>query len=160
MDFRSPTYGKVSAKVLTEHIRAYLNEDPKATYRIVIGTDSQTSRKTTMFVTAFIIHRVGKGARFFFQKTKHRPMSSLHQRIYKETELSLQVMEELKASGITELLSKWPIEIHLDIGKHGETRKLIQEVVGWITAVGYVARIKPDAYGASAVADKYTKSLG
>ncbi|HEX7064718.1 MAG TPA: ribonuclease H-like YkuK family protein [Bacillales bacterium] len=160
MDFRSPTYGKVSAEALTDHIRAYLSEDPKATYRIVIGTDSQTSRKTTLFVTAFIIHRVGKGARFFFQKTKHRPMHSLHQRIYKETELSLLVMEELKAVGITELLSKWPIEIHLDVGKQGETRKLIQEVVGWITSVGYVARIKPDAYGASAVADKYTKSLG
>lgn len=160
MEFISPSYGKVTVERLTEHIRSYLEEDPKATYRIVIGTDSQTNRKGTLFVTAFIIHRIGKGARFFYQKTKTRPMHNLHQRIYKETELSLNVMEQLKIRGITDLLSRWPIEIHLDIGKQGETRKLIQEVVGWITAVGYVARIKPEAYGASAVADKYTKSIG
>ncbi|HET7578644.1 MAG TPA: ribonuclease H-like YkuK family protein [Bacillales bacterium] len=160
MNFKSPTYGKVSPEMLTKNIRAYLKEDPKATYRIVIGTDSQTNRKATLFVTAFIIHRVGKGARFFFQKTKQRPMHNLHQRIYKETELSLNVMEQFKRHGIMELLANWPIEVHLDIGKEGDTRKLIQEVVGWVTAVGYVARIKPDAYGASAVADKYTKSIG
>lgn len=161
MYFTSPTYGKVSVEQLTQHIHAYLHEDPKATYRIVIGTDSQTSRKGTQFVTAFIMHRVGKGARFFFQKSKQRrPIHNLQHRIYKETELSLNLMEQLKASGITELLSEWPIEIHLDIGKEGDTRKLIQEVVGWVTAVGYVVRIKPDAYGASSVADKYTKSMG
>lgn len=160
MDFTSPTYGKLSIETLTEHIRTYLHEDPQATYRIVIGTDSQTNRKGTLFVTAFILHRVGKGARFFFRKTKQRPVYNLYQRIFKETELSLDVMEQLKRRGVTEVLSGWPIEIHLDIGKHGDTRRLIQEVVGWVTSVGYVARIKPDAYGASAVADKYTKSMG
>lgn len=159
LDFISPSYGRVSVETLTEHVRAYLEEDSKATYRIVIGTDSQTTRKGTMFVTAFIIHRVGKGARFFFKKTKHSSIHHLHQRIYKETELSLNVMERLKSRGITSLLSEWPIEIHLDVGKHGETRKLIQEVVGWVTAVGYVPRIKPEAYGASSVADKYTKAM-
>lgn len=160
MDFTSPTYGKMSLVTLKEQIEAYLHEDPRAIYRIVIGTDSQTNRKGTLFVTAFILHRVGKGARFFFRKTKTRPMYNLHHRIYKETELSLNVMEELKEHGVTEILADWPIEIHLDIGTHGETRRLIQEVVGWVTAVGYVARIKPEAYGASAVADKYTKSIG
>lgn len=158
MYFTSPTFGRVSIESLAEHIKAYLQEDPKATYRIVIGTDSQTNGKGTQFVTAFIMHRVGKGARFFFQRSKlHRPVHYLQDRIYKETELSLNLMEELKGCGITDLLSEWPIEIHLDIGKEGETRKLIQEVVGWVTAVGYVVRIKPDAYGASSVADKFTK---
>lgn len=160
MDFISPTSGKISIESLTDHIEAYLEEEPKANYRFVIGTDSQTNRKWTQFVTALIIHRSGKGARFFCCKRKERAVHNLQHRIYKETELSLKVMETLKEYGIINLISEWPIEVHLDIGKNGETRQLIQEVVGWVTSVGYIARIKPDAYGASAVADKYTKSIG
>ena len=160
LSFISPTFGKVTEASLAMQVHAYMKEDPNASYRIVIGTDSQTNKNATVFVTAFIIHRIGKGARFYFQKSKHPPMKSLHRRIYKETELSLNLMEFLKNSGISKILADWPVEIHLDVGKEGETRKLIQEVVGWVTAVGYVARIKPYAYGASAVADKYTKSIG
>lgn len=159
MDFISPTFGKVSSGALANQVKAYLLEEQNASYRIVIGTDSQTNKKSTLFVTAFIIHRIGKGARFYFQKTRLPSMKSLHRRIYKETELSLQVMDHLKTSGFSTILADWPVEIHLDVGRHGETRKLIKEIVGWVTAIGYVARIKPDAYGASAVADKYTKSI-
>ncbi|RBW71381.1 ribonuclease H-like YkuK family protein [Bacillus taeanensis] len=157
MYFLNPSYGKVSLDDINEHIKAYLKEDPKATYKVVIGTDSKTTQKCSIIVTAFIIHRVGKGARFYYQKVKSKPLIDLRYRIYKETELSLTVMDQLKQHGITDLLADWPIEIHLDVGQQGETRKLIQEVVGWVTSVGYVAKIKPNAYGASAVADKYTR---
>jgi len=51
-----------------------------------------------------------------------------------------------------------PIEIHIDIGQRGETRAMIQEVVGWVTSVGYTVKIKPYSYGASSVADRLTKS--
>ena len=159
MDFISPTAGKVTIEQVTHIIEDYTKEDPKGTYRIVIGTDSQTSRKTTQFVTALIIHRVGKGARIFYRKVKQKPIHELRHRIYKETEMSLELMESLKNEGFAELLETWPIEIHLDVGKQGETRKVIQEVVGWVTSVGYIARIKPDSYGASSVADRYTKFI-
>ncbi|KMM38975.1 ribonuclease H-like YkuK family protein [Guptibacillus hwajinpoensis] len=159
MNFISPTAGKVTMDQVTQLIERYTEEDPKGKYRIVIGTDSQTSRKATQFVTAIIIHRVGKGARIFYRKVKHKPIHELRHRIYKETEMSLELMELLKEEGFSALLEKWPIEIHLDVGKQGETRKVIQEVVGWVTSVGYIARIKPDSYGASSVADRYTKSI-
>lgn len=157
MYFVSPTLGRLSMQEMTENVKSYLQEDPKATYKVVIGTDSQTSQNSTLFVTAFIIHRVGKGARFYFHRKKHKPITDIRYRIYQETELSLEVMELLKSHGITDLLADWPVEIHLDVGQRGETRKLIQEVVGWVTAVGYVAIIKPYSYGASVVADKFTK---
>lgn len=142
---------------MTDHIKHFLQEDPQANYKIVIGTDSQTTNRMTLYVTALIIHRVGKGARFFFGKKKSKPIFDLRHRIYKETELSLELIEVMKENRITDLVADWPIEIHLDIGQQGETRMLIQEVVGWVTAVGYVAKIKPYSYGASSVADKYTK---
>ena len=49
------------------------------------------------------------------------------------------------------------VEIHLDVGTHGETRELVKEIIGMVTGSGFDAKIKPDACGASKVADKYTK---
>lgn len=142
---------------LSDMIKAFIEEDPKARFKVVIGTDSQTTKDTTTFVTAFIIHRVGHGARFFFRKVKSKSLKDLRHRIYTETDLSLKVMEQLKQNGITDVLAEWPMEVHLDVGQRGETRVLIQEVMGWVHAVGYKAIIKPYSYGASSVADRFTK---
>ncbi|RXT08995.1 ribonuclease H-like YkuK family protein [Ammoniphilus sp. CFH 90114] len=158
MDFISPTVGMLGEQELMDYIKSYVREDQSAKYKIVIGTDSQTSSEKTTFVTAVIIHRVGKGARFFFCKWRVKPMFDLRSRIYRETELSLKVMDKLKQAGIMDITENWPVEIHLDVGQRGETRVLIQEVVGWVSAVGYKAIIKPDSYGASSVADRFTKS--
>ncbi|GAB7387226.1 ribonuclease H-like YkuK family protein [Bacillaceae bacterium] len=155
--FISPTYGKVSVQEMLAYIREYITEDQRADYKVIIGTDSQTSEKETIFVTAVIIQRIGKGARFFYRRKRQRAFSELTHRIYKETELSLQVMESLQRSGASAIFGQWPVEVHLDVGQKGETRKLIQDIVGWVSSVGYTAKIKPHAYGASAVADRYTK---
>ena len=48
------------------------------------------------------------------------------------------------------------LEIHVDVGEHGDTRNMIKEVVGMVTGNGFVAKTKPDAYAASYVADKHT----
>jgi predicted RNase H-related nuclease YkuK (DUF458 family) len=54
-------------------------------------------------------------------------------------------------------LAHLDLEIHLDVGQEGATKSLIREVVGMVTGSGFDAKIKPESYGASAVADKYTK---
>jgi uncharacterized protein len=157
LQFIHPRKGSIGLKDMVKEIRKYLEEDPSARYKVVIGTDSQTSRSETLFVTAIIIHRVGKGALFYYSKKCSRPLMDLRYRIYKETEYSLTCMERLKEKGFLGISMDLPVEIHLDVGRKGETRKLIQEVVGWVTSVGYTAKIKPDAYAASAVADRFTK---
>ncbi|MCI3927172.1 ribonuclease H-like YkuK family protein [Paenibacillus sp. TRM 82003] len=156
MQFMSPTWGMLSIEQMVRHIEKYLEEQPKAAHKIVIGTDSQTTHQATTFVTAVVIHRVGKGARFFFRKQRSKPMFDLRHRIYRETEYSLQLVDLLNEKGMSALLSTWPLEIHIDIGQKGETKSLITEIKGWVTSVGYVARIKPDSFGASAVADRFT----
>ena len=52
--------------------------------------------------------------------------------------------------------SKYDLEIHIDVGSLGPTREMIREVVGIVNGNGYVAKTKPDSWGASSVADKYT----
>ena len=45
--------------------------------------------------------------------------------------------------------------IHADIGENGQTRDMIKEVVGLIRGNGFEPKIKPEAYVASCVADRY-----
>lgn len=156
MEFYHPRKGRCSLDEMMEQIKCYVEEEPTANYKVIIGTDSQTDSQQTMFVTAIIVQRIGKGALFFTTRKRHRSMKDLRSRIYTETEYSLACVERLKEQ-FFEMMEDVPLEIHLDVGRLGETRKLIQEVVGWVTAIGYTAKIKPDAYAASTVADRYTK---
>ncbi|TDF93888.1 hypothetical protein E1757_25895 [Paenibacillus piri] len=158
MQFISPTLGAVSLETMVSQLRAYAEQEPDAAYKLVIGTDSHTTKSRTTLVTAVIIHRVGSGARFFYRKLNSRPLHDLRTRIYRETELSLQLVEQLnRENGISDLTSEWPLEIHIDIGSKGDTKVLIQEICGWVTSVGYEARIKPLSFGASSVADRFAE---
>jgi uncharacterized protein len=158
MLFTSPTSGKMTLQETFNEIVDFVREKPKAEYKLIIGSDSHTHQdKETTFVTAIIIHRVGKGGRYFFYREKRRFLESLRQRIFFEASLSLDV-----AGRFSELLSEnghahLNVEIHLDVGEMGDTKELIREVVGMVIGSGFDARIKPESYGASKVADKYTK---
>lgn len=156
MDFISPSMGTLTLRETTEQILSFIEDDPTSSYKLVIGSDSQTIKSTTIFVTALIILRIGKGARFFYHKQKEKAIRDFRSRIYRETELSLYFLEQLKEQHLVQLFSRCPIEVHIDVGQQGETRKIIQEVVGWVTSVGYNAIIKPHSFGASTVADKFT----
>ncbi|MGE5588800.1 MAG: ribonuclease H-like YkuK family protein [Clostridia bacterium] len=156
MVFISPTKGKLSFNETFKDIMSYMQEVPGVPYKLIIGTDSQL-REDACFVTAIVVHRVGKGARYYYSKERERMGRSLRQRIFYETAKSLGV-----ASKLAERLAKngygdLDVEIHLDIGQNGETKDLIREIVGMVTGTGFSARIKPDSYGASKVADKHTK---
>ncbi|MEW6045116.1 MAG: ribonuclease H-like YkuK family protein [Bacillota bacterium] len=156
MQFISPTKGPMTFDAMFDEIIAYVRESPQASYRIIVGTDSQL-RDQTSFVTAVIVHRVGKGARYFYARERQVFGRSLRQRIFYEAARSLEVAGKLASRLAANGYADFDVEIHLDIGRHGETRDLIREVVGMVTGSGFDARIKPDAFGASKVADKYTK---
>jgi len=134
----------------------FVQEDPLASYKLIIGTDSQIG-ESTCFVTAVIIHRIGKGGRYYYTRDHQRLQRSLRQRIYYETARSLELAGRLAAKLAENGHADLNVEIHCDVGKNGRTRDLIREIVGMVTGSGFDARIKPDSFGASKVADKYTK---
>ncbi len=158
MNFTSPSRGNLSLDEVFVDVVAYIDDKPKEQYKLIIGTDSQAhNRQEVCFVTAIIIHRVGKGARYFFRRQKHHYMESLRQRIYYETFLSLEVATMVTAKLAENGHPHLNMEIHLDVGEKGDTKELIREVVGMVIGSGFQACIKPESYGASKVADKYTK---
>lgn len=154
--FISPTRGRMTWEEMLADIIDYMLAAIEYQYKIIVGTDSQMREETCM-VTAVVVHRVGKGARYYYRKKKHRRMQSLRQRLFYEAALSLET-----ASRLTSLLAEkgyadLDLEIHLDVGPKGETKEMIRELVGMIVGSGFDARIKPDSFGASKVADKHTK---
>lgn len=156
MYFTSPSKGRMSFEEMMNDIVAYIKGLPTSSYKIIIGSDSQV-KNDTCFISAVIVHRLGKGARYYYRKKVQRKIKSLRQKIFYETALSLEIGGLVHKFFADEGFDHLNVEIHIDVGIHGETKNLIREVVGMVTGSGFMAKIKPDAYGASSVADKHTK---
>lgn len=159
--FWSPSKGQLSLGQVIKEISSFVSEEPKSIYRVVIGTDSQVKRlngeSEIDFVSAIVIHRIGKGGRYFWSKEKQKKKYVLREKIYTETAMSLALAEEVvpQLRGVIPA-SKYDLEIHIDVGPIGPTREMIKEVVGMVTGNGYTAKTKPYSYGASVVADRHT----
>src|SRR5216684_3705148 len=164
ISFQSLTYGSINIDGVIGHIKAFLEEMQEASYSLIIGTDShekggERSAKDINLVTAILVHRKGFGGRYFWIRKEMSNIHSLREKIYSETMMSLDF-----ASTFVPLLKKslngqapsYDLEIHIDVGEHGDTRDMIKEVVGMVTGNGYVAKTKPESFGASYVADKHT----
>lgn len=155
--FNSPTYGSLNLAEVRQKILKFMEEAPEQKYRLVIGTDSQNKNSDkTDFVTALVIHRVGRGGIYFWKRLIEKKTYVLRARIYQEAALSLALADEFLEVTRHDGISRFDVEIHVDIGKYGETREMIAEVIGMIRGSGFAVKIKPEAYGASKVADRHT----
>lgn len=161
-NFHNPTKGKLSLAQVVNEISGFIQDEPSSSYGLVIGTDSQDrkikGKEMVDFVTAIVIHRRGKGGRYFWQKNRKNKIYTLRDRIYTETLLSIETAKNFVPKLKTSLNGngKYDLEIHIDVGEVGPTREMIKEVVGMVRGNGLTPKIKPEAYGASTVADKHT----
>lgn len=154
--FHSPTLGPLSFDKVVDEIVAMMAASPEADYELIVGTDSQTYSDGAEYVSAIVVHRVGKGGRYFWQRVREMRPRSLRERIYREAWLSYEVAQALISALKDREVLGFHLEIHVDVGRNGRTRELVEEVVGMIIGVGFPVRTKPDAYAASTVADKHT----
>ncbi len=155
--FQSPTFGELELTQVREKILEFLSKDPKRTYELVVGTDSQPHNGSGVdFVTAIVIHRVGIGGIYFWKRIVNKRKYVLRDRMYEEATMSLEMAETVLALLCRDGITKYDVEIHVDIGKFGDTHDMINEIVGMIRGSGYRVKIKPESYAASKVADRYT----
>lgn len=167
-------------KPLVEYLENLFDEELSKGYelKVCIGTDSQKSGKGYKFATAIVIETkeclgfdslnnptyVGRGSLVlgstFWEemkssttKKKHREIEILNQRMLKEVGISINVGWE-----ISDLLNLYeiPLEIHADINSDPKynSNSAMNEAIGYINAMGWESKIKPDAYAASTGADK------
>lgn len=164
--FHSVTHGELEVEEVIEKIKIFLEEDPNAEYSLVIGADShektreKNSSVSLNLITAILVHRKGFGGKYFWKRREVSEIHSLREKIYAETMSSLDfasLFVPMLKKSLNGQAPRYNLEIHIDVGEHGDTRDMIKEVVGMVTGNGYVAKTKPDAYGASYVADKHTQ---
>lgn len=159
--FDNPSLGKLNINQVSCEIAQFIKDDSMHSYRLVIGSDSQERRlngkKELNLVGAVVVHRLGKEGRYFYQKQKRANPHSLREKIYTETFFSLEIAGEILPLINQQLNGKrnYELEIHIDVGRIGETRDMIKELVGMVNGNGYKAYTKPESYGASVVADKH-----
>jgi len=154
--FHNPTVGQLTFNEVVTSVTAEMERDPEAHYEILIGTDSSSGPENVDFVSAIVIHKLGKGARYFWIRTREKRVPSLRQKIWREAWMSFELAQRVLEALVSFSLLQFNLEIHVDIGENGRTKEMIDEVVGMIIGSGLAVRIKPHAYAASSVADKYT----
>jgi uncharacterized protein len=155
--FNSETYGQLTFDQVGQKLLDYVAIAPGMEYELIIGTDSLLySNNKAEFVSAIVVHRKRSGGIYFWSKKHEEHMHSLRQRIFQEAIYSLrlaeQLIERLKKMNIMD----FNLSIHVDVGPNGETKKMLNEIVGMIKGSGFEVKTKPDSYGASSVADRHT----
>lgn len=158
----------ITTNELIKIVADYIRKNPEAAYDITIGTDSQTHKYCRM-VEVICICRIGDGGIFFFRREDIPKIRVLKEKIVEETNRSIE-----NATGFIDALQEELLEddidldimfdedrlafaVHADIGRRGKTKELIKEICAWIEASGFEARIKPDSYAASGVANMLSK---
>jgi len=165
--FFNPTRGNLSAEEVIEEMIDYIKAKPERFYDIIVGCDS-SSGEAPHFPVAVAILRVGEGGRFFLKKVKYPPsvnkkFVSWRNRILQEVLLSCDLALFLRENFKNKIKTLKDRDlryqfryIHADIGENGQTKDMIKELTGLIRGNGFEPKIKPEAYIASVVADRYS----
>lgn len=161
--FRSALGATLSLPEVLARVRTYILSYPRSSYEIVIGSDSEAPLEgESNFVTALVVRRIGNGGIHFWARRRQR-FYNLRDRIWKEAMLSITLAQEVR-SLIKDTLGEdlfWEHKvefrsIHLDVGKNGPTKDLIDSISGVVKGYGFTPVIKPHSYGAFVVANMHT----
>jgi len=158
--FYNPTRGNLKIDQVAEEILGYMGKKPEKFYDIIVGCDS-SSGDEPHFPVAVVILRKGEGGRFFLKKIgyKNRKFYNWKTRVLEEVLLSCELALFLRENVENKLkVNSFNYQfryIHADIGENGQTKDMIKEVTGLIRGNGFEPKIKPEAYVASTVADRY-----
>ena len=75
------------------------------------------------------------GGKYFWRKEQQRNIHTLRDKIYRETLTSLtfaSIFVPMFKKALNGTAPKYHLEIHVDVGEHGDTREMIKEVVGMV----------------------------
>lgn len=139
----------------------FLKKASQHEHEIVLGTDSQPFNSGTFLVSviAIICNHAEYHCRYFYQQHEERPRHhSLYERIFFEAQTTIDL-----ACSIREALPHTNISIHLDVSgeeSSNQTGRFSRSLVAMVRGYGYDSvEIKPNAWCASKIADKYTKRI-
>ena len=132
--------------------------------KIYIGCDSEVFKRNDKWLINYysvvVIHiDKHRGCKVFGQKTtetdytkdKKKPLYRLMQEVYKASELYLS---------LSDVIDPRDVEVHLDLNpsKKHISNQIVEQAIGYIKSTcNVVPMIKPSAWAATSVADRFLK---
>lgn len=140
--------------IKTEVEEAVLREKANGSrLKVCIGTDSQVKQNIVEFATAVVFVRERSGGFMYFSSFIEKRQFSIRERMILEVSKSIEIAYELcpilDAYGVE-------MEIHADINTDPQFKShdSLKEAMGYIIAMGYTFKAKPDAFASSYCANK------
>lgn len=141
-----------SAKVdLVPYVIDYLNCNPST--EVYVGCDSQGHGRWTDFGIVVVLHRNKSGGHVLYTTERVDRIRDKFTRLWAEVEKSLSLAAQLSASGIPVKF----VDVDLNPDPRWGSNNVLRSAMGYIEAMGFTPRCKPDAVSASYVADKICK---
>lgn len=140
---------------LTDEVKQVLQRELAADYKIkvCIGSDSQVKDKNIEFATVIVFVRQGKGAFMYINNETIQRKMALKERMLAEVSRSIEVAYELCQLFIAFNID---MEIHADINTNAnfKSNTALKDAMGFIMGMGFVFKVKPNAFAGSKCADK------
>ena len=143
-----------------ENIRVVIANDivkkgEKADLKFYVGCDSQSYKDHVVYVTAIVLYENGKGGLGYYTRDIEKPVP-MRYRLWNETFKAVTT-----ATWLNQLLGEYDYrvdEVHADLNSDEKhlSQSSVTECLGFITSMGFVGKIKPDAWVASGIADQKT----
>lgn len=152
---------KYSFDEMIARINKFIDEEHALSrdVNIIIGCDSQNISQNRkyhcVYALAIAACSVGYGGIYFIKKEKAEGKHHISQKLFKEAEISIAEAKLLHDSGLFDKVDS--VEIHVDAGLKGKSRLYAHALKAMVEAEGYTGKIKPDAFAAAIIADRYTK---
>ena len=120
---------------------------------IHIGTDSYSESDNTRYITAIAYRYKEAGVHYIHSKFNVPKINDIWTRLWKETELSLEIAQKLRHH------PKVNLEIDMDYNedKRFFSNKLVPVAKGWANSLGFKVNIKPYRQIATSAADYLSK---
>jgi len=137
-----------------KEVISLIKESPE-TSSIYVGCDSLQKKDFTDFITVVVIHYgSNNGGTFRHTKVRENRRLSIRERLWKEVELVSAIALE-----IADHIGKRRFEVHLDLSQDSVNKSnvILKEAAGYISALGFDVAVKPNAFAASAVADRVVR---
>ncbi|MBB6673622.1 ribonuclease H-like YkuK family protein [Cohnella nanjingensis] len=174
MTFHNVSERRLSLDQVHDRILRFMNQDPRGSYNLMIGTDCQVFPGYTNFITGIVIQRKGKGAwACYRQVILPRELLSIKEKLSLETSYSEEIALHLIGDRLAQMENvvlpyvyqgaTFDAYIDVDAGTDpavSKTAAYVEDMRHRVEAVGMKARLKPDAVIASAYANRYTKRPG
>jgi predicted RNase H-related nuclease YkuK (DUF458 family) len=134
-----------------DHTREILKKNPFA--EVHVGTDSQSLAKKTQYITVIAYKYGNRGVHYILKKNGVPQIKDLWTRLWRETELSIDIAETIKKS-----LNIIPqIDLDYNENENFKSNKLVNASKGLANSLGYKVNIKPHIQIATRAADYHCK---